>query len=81
LTLGAKTGTCAKLRGRFCSFFSYGAKIATLRKLGAKTVIKHFKNNKIRQKKLKLIFFKMIFINNKQTKITSVFCYKSISFN
>jgi len=34
LVLGAKTATGAKLRGRFCSFFSKGAKIATLGKLG-----------------------------------------------
>jgi len=31
---GAKTATAAKLRGRFCSFFFLGAKIATLEKLG-----------------------------------------------
>jgi len=30
----------AKLRGLFCSFFSYGTKIATLKKLGAKIAIK-----------------------------------------
>jgi len=41
LTLGAKTATCAKLRGRYCSFiFLRGEKIATLEKLGVKTAIK-----------------------------------------
>jgi len=34
LALGAKTATDAKIREWFCSFFSQGAKIATLKKLG-----------------------------------------------
>jgi len=41
LALGAETAIGAKLRRRFCSFFSsYGTKIATLKKLGDKTAIK-----------------------------------------
>jgi len=43
IDLGAKTVTSAKLRGRFCNFFSYGIKIATLGKLGAKTTTKSIK--------------------------------------